>query len=595
MAEIQEYTPQVSASEPVGGVSPNIELAGAVGRSMRGLGQSLEQAGQLFHRKAAAEETADVYADSADRRARFMAKIQQGIQDGSLDVDKVMEEYDNEESGVGSNLSTPEGRNYFERQQSRNRGFLQKMAISGQLQVTSRKAQDTWQQGLNADTTSLYSSQDPSHAFEDYYNRSLESIDQLIKSGGLPEKLRDHAVMMTGRELAKAAISGEAAKNPAIAKHMLDAGAYDQFIDADLKKQLYGEIKTQQYAKTVEAERIQKAQKLAQEAKFNKWFNDVSDKLENHNLSVDDITQAFHKGDIDAFQRHDMIKMVETMNKRDSVSPSANELDAFRRIADPSLPEDQKISHPYEAMLLVGQGKISHKYYSEVLKPLLEAQQDPMLQASGQSLMDLYKKSQTLLYQNPMTGLMDGHDRASDFLSDSVRTLANPKASGANPADLLNPSSPSWLGNKLFMYQSSPQEQFQSMADERVKRALNFVESRENPENKAPPPQALKADEINDPERFLQRVGGLPKGNPPNFARLPSPKDRVDSNNPPGLPPVKNPLGPGSHDDISYAVDQIGQLMDFINTWAKDSMTVPEHESFVSWFKRMRKKVPSDQ
>ena len=93
MAEIQEYLPEVSSPEPVGGVSPNIELAGAVGRSIENIGQNLEEVGAGFHRRNVQRESADVYAFTATQRAQSSSDLHDAINGNGFNQEKYFEDF----------------------------------------------------------------------------------------------------------------------------------------------------------------------------------------------------------------------------------------------------------------------------------------------------------------------------------------------------------------------------------------------------------------------------------------------------------------------------------------------------------------------
>lgn len=512
MPQIQEYLPQQEAQGAVGATSPNIELAGAVGRSIENLGGAINQGGQLLHRRAAQEETADVYADFADKRAAYTAQVQQQTQDGTLDIDKLKEQYDNDTHNAGSDYSTPEARNYFERQQSRLRGHLIQMATSGQAQISANAAKGAWKLGL--DKNSLAVENDPG-SFEDTYNSSLESVDALISSGGLPEKMRDQAVQQMGSTLASAAVNGWAKLDPAKAKQMLDSGALDKvgdtpILSAQTKDQLYASVQRYANAAEVEDRRTDKAIEDARKAAQEKWGSDSLPKLAQNALSTRDVMAAVKNGTIDWEHGERWINMIDQGAKKELRTDPRTKNQLIQRIADPN--NTNPIADMNDLIPFVGKG-ISISDFNQMTSLFNKTPDGQALKSGEKNLLNTLK---TVKFKNDLTGTQDilGEKNFSSAWGDyiqaknSAQTMADKKA-------LLDPNSPTYFASDTNMakYQTTMSQRLEHQMSQRVGKANQGPTDKNQNAPPAPPlPEAKKPGESPMDNLFRAPPKGIKMG-----------------------------------------------------------------------------------
>lgn len=499
MAQINEYTPQVETPGPVGGVSPNVELAGAVGRSIENFGKEVTQSGEKIHQRISQEETADVYSNIANLRYQKNQELQQKIQDGSLDVDQFSQDYDNEMNDIGSNLSTPEGQNYFERQSSRLKGQLLKTAMSGQAQIAARVAMSSWQDSINKDSLTIKN--DPMQ-FEDIHDSMQEHVDSLIKTGGLPAKMRDQAVKEADTQYAEAALIGRAQiYGPEAAKVMMNKGGLGEYLTVEQREKVESHIDQAGRSNAVEQERVTKAVKDAQELVAEKWGQDHLEKLTNNALSTKDVLSAVQGGTLKWEQGERWLNMIKAGTKQDAKSDPRVFNQLVQRIANPE--SESPIAGKEDLMPFVANGKISVQDFAK-LNSLIDKTPDGQATKQGEkALFDTMAK--TIRFKNQMTGQYDlmGEQKLAQAKSDYIQAKkALPQ--GIKPQELVDPNSPLYFGNRLNAYQTSLKDQMSSMNQDRTNKALGLRPTGQNP-NPTPVNQARKPNE--SAADYLKRIG----------------------------------------------------------------------------------------
>ncbi len=519
--QIQEYLPEVEAQGPVGGVSPNVELAGAAGRGLEQLGSAIGESADLIHRRNAQAETADVYSAFAEKRAQYTDQIQQQVNDGSLNVEKFKEQYDQDTQNIADKIDTPEGKNFFNRQQARLKGHLLQMASRGQAMVAQKQTVGAWQDGVTANSNAV--EKDP-NSFADTYHAGLEAIDELIKNQGLPESMRDHAVKAMGVEYSKAAIRGYAQNGdtgPAQARHMMTEGAFDDFLDSDHKRQMSMEIDHYERANEAEDARQVRAQEKAQQLGSEKWVSDRFEKLESGALSTRDISNAVRTGQLKWETGERLINIVDKASRDDLRSDPVVKQDLIQRIADPN--STNPISSLEEILPHVGKG-ISITDFKQMSSLIDMTPEGSALKMGTKTLFDSAK---SIRFKDDLAGGYSdlGNKKFAQFQMDFIAEKNKIKKAGGNVGDLVNPESPLYFGNRIPNYQTPLGERYQQNTNNQVKQALGVTPTANNP-NPTPLKEAAKPGE--DPDAYLVRINS---------------KRHVDSA--PIAPPAIPPAAPG--------------------------------------------------
>jgi hypothetical protein len=259
MPEIKEYTGDTEAQGAVGGVTPNLEAVSLFGRGLEHVGASLEETGDMLHRRQAQEEVSNIYGQFAQARADWNVKLKAGLKDGTLDPEKFNADYADYINKMGDGVSTAEGKDFFNKQANRLGGTLMQNAITGKAQIAGQQAFDALNGGLQVNLADIHSNPEQGPDIMDGFQ---QAVDAHVATGTLnPQQAR---VLKNQKmsELAQATIEGWAAKdpgqddngnpNPNLAKQILDhtdedgkGKAFDQYLNQAQRDHLYAYAKQQ--------------------------------------------------------------------------------------------------------------------------------------------------------------------------------------------------------------------------------------------------------------------------------------------------------------------------------------------------------------
>lgn len=500
MPEIQEYLPQSSVPEGIGGVSQNIEMAGAVGRSLEKFGSDVSEGSMFIHRRQAQQESAQVYSHIADLSSGLSDEVQNGIQNGTLNQEEILKKYDDANEKVQNNLSTSEAQNYLTRLQSRFRGHLMRTMSVGMAQIAKNQAVGGMIDARNKSGNAIF--QDPT-SFQDYYEAGVEDLDQRIQTGGLPESMRAKATQEMGRDFAKQAIRGWANLDTDKARELLNGDKtkgldpkFDetkvgdqtyQLLSPDEKFQLNKEIDQRERQNVIEDQRTEKAIKDEQKANSEKWSSDNFSKWVNNGLSTRDVSGAVRDGTLTAEQGEKWVRLIGERQKDVQRPDHALYNSLANRIADPSNPS--AINKIEDIMPYVGKG-ITPQQFNSLNKLFAQTPEEKASSQGEKALFDSAKK--TIRFKNMMTQQFDvmGEQKLAQFTADFAAAKQKIRDGGGNVSDLSNPNSKDYFGNSLTKYTTSLQDQMSHLSQDRTDKALGLKPSNSNPEP-TPVPDAL--------------------------------------------------------------------------------------------------------
>lgn len=509
MPEIQEYTPQVAVPEAVGAVSQNLEMAGAVGKSLERLGGSIAEGSMGIQRRNAQEETSQVYSHITDLSSDLSSQVQQGIQDGSLDQEQVLKQFDDANEKLSGNLDTPQAQNYLNRLQSRFRGHLMRTMSVGMAQIAKSQTIGEMVNARNKSGNAIF--QDPS-SFQDYYEAGVEDLDQRIQTGGLPESMRGKATQEMGADFATQAVRGWANLDTDKARALLNGDptknekpAFDDFLSPDKKFQLNKEIDQRERQDDIEDQRQQRALKDAQKLGSEKWSSDNFSKWMNNSLSPKDVTKAVQSGTLTAEQGEKWVHLIGERQKEVQKPDHALYNSLAQRIAmgvtDPTNPN---AIHKMEDLFpFVGKG-LNPPQLSSLNKLFAQTPEEKAANQGEKAIFDSAKK--TIRFKNMMTGQYDllGEQKLAQFTSDFAEAKQKMRDSGGNVSDLTNPNSKDYFGNNLSKYQTSMDQQLSHMSQDRTNKALGLSHD----SNEAPAVLDKKVRQPNESAAdYLKRVG----------------------------------------------------------------------------------------
>lgn len=469
MAEIQEYLPQVSSPEPVGGVSPNIELAGAVGRSIQNLGGTLEQAGEALHRRNSQRESADVYSQTAQQRADSFSDMDSGLQDGSYDKDKFFEKFDKDSADYGSKITTPEAKNYFERQNARLRGSLLKHSTLGEAQVASREAVGQLVSAKNANAKTIFDHPDQ---FDDINQGMLEHSDQMANVGAIPAKMRDKLLQDTSKEYAVSAVLGTAQINPKAAKTLLDDKKFSTYFTTEQRESLMHSIDRVDRDKRLDQDQALKRMQDAQKMNYMAWSRKMAQPLEDNQVTTKDTTDAMHKGVLTAEQKEHWDQWIARRQDRDFKTDPKDYNELARRVllddSDPTHIDDvDQLKKEALARKIAPTGTNSIQSLETLLAKTPEEKQ---YKQSEKALMDAAKR-QVLFKDGLGNPSLLGDQNLAKFKADYAQAKKEAQDKGQNVKELSDTASPLYFGNRMEHYKASLEDQFRYEQEQRTNKA----------------------------------------------------------------------------------------------------------------------------
>lgn len=296
MPQINEYQPQVEAQGAVGGVTPNLEAVSLFGRGVEHIGEGVEVASDVIHKREAQQEKSEVFGQMAQARALWNTKLKQRLNDGSLNTDQFDQEYADYIKGIGQNLQTAEGKDFFNQSANRLGGTLMQNAITGQAQVAGQKAYDNTVQAINTYSSTLMQHPDQ---FGDVHDEVQTMINGNTDLNAVQKRRLSETLLP---ELAKGAVRGWAMKDPGTdengqthdnqAKALLDNGVFDKYLNSDQKTQMYGFAREQDNLR-----RISEDQNLANshrqlELQGNTYMDKIANRVLDGSYDVRELNNA---------------------------------------------------------------------------------------------------------------------------------------------------------------------------------------------------------------------------------------------------------------------------------------------------------------
>lgn len=470
MPRIQEYLPEVEAQGPVGGLSPNIEQDTMYGRGVEKFASEVGAGVEYLHRRQEQSETSEAYATAAQARVEFNSDLQDKINNGTLDIDKLKEKYTDWVSKQSESYSTPAGRNFFNRQAARLGGQLLRTAGKGQALIAGRNAVADLQNAVGSNTNVLEN--DPSQ-FGDIYDSSLEYLHQKASEGTIHAADIPKYEKEIGLELSKATIRGYAKVDPELAKQHLEHGSFDEYMNSDQKRGMYAEVHQFQTAKDIEAERAQKLMKAAQNEAFEKWGNDNLPKLVKNSLSTKEILASPGTWE----QKERWLTMARSAQKENSQTDPAFLNGLYKRMFLPDN-DPKKITDPAQLQQYVGKGISPHDYAAATSW----FDKTPQGQAMNTNRKQLMEIASTRLTKD-ISGKKDdfGEYNLSQFTQALQSAEGEMRQKGEPVSSLYDVHSKNYFGNQINRFYVSPEKRMQQQA-ERIRN-----EFRKDKENIAPP------------------------------------------------------------------------------------------------------------
>lgn len=489
MARIEEYNPQVAAEGPVGGTSPNLEQVGDLGRGISDFGKDVEQSASLVERRNEQTEVSQASQIFSDARLDFNQQIDQQTQDGTLDSQKLKEQYENFVSSQSGNFDTAKGKNYFDRQAERAQATLVGKANRNQARVAASNAQASYQNELNSDTSVV---QNNPEQYGDVLDSNLEKINAMVEAGSLPATTAEKYKNEVGKKMSQAAVEGiissdydravgsaqqiidsqgpdakplkadmleQAVKGFTSATDKMKDGSYDEYLSAQDKTQLEQKERQMQSAAVTEINRLVVVKKAAQQEQAQDWVDKNFASIKTNQLS----TKAILNAPIPWQQKNELINIAQASTRSVTTDPIvANQLMARITAADN---DADKINDPGQLMPYVGKG-ISAQDYERMRTLIDNSPSGQALNQNRKQIMELAKSK--LVKSNSAIGMTDpdGEYQLMQFTNALQKQESQLRSQGKPVDELYDVTSPNFFGKKIGQFQKTPQQILEDQANQ---------------------------------------------------------------------------------------------------------------------------------
>lgn len=200
---------------------------------------------------------------------------------------------------------------------------------------------------------------------------------------------------------------------------------------------------------------LQKQQREQQQQKvMNDMFNRIG--TTDNPLTVADIRTA----DLDYQNKEHMLTAISAVNRGEMATDPAVFNSLFQRAHLPA-GDPNRLADDNDLLPFVGKGlSISDL---NVLRGEVRGKNTPDATALTSLKANFFKMAEQQISPSVLFGSKDptGAQNFYNFQQDAIMAIDKEQRSGGDPMELLNPKSSKYLGNKIPMYQRSPQQQMQ--------------------------------------------------------------------------------------------------------------------------------------
>lgn len=494
MPKINEYLPGTRASGPVDRPKATADDFGGGGKGLMAVGQAVSGVGELMQKRQEQTEVSDLTVKMSQAHAEWTANVQEKMRtakpgDATL-VEGFQNDYDAYMEKVSEGISTPAGRNYFNESSTRLRTHFIESVVTGQAQLAGVKAKEDYTNSINNWSSSL--TNDPS-SFALTNEMHDKYLDTAVQSGGMSSEVAMQLRTRGRTELAKSSVQGWIKLNPELAKQELKDGKWNEFIDGDLKNQLFGEADTQLRANRLEDDRLKQAQKEELQLQQTETQNAFLNKMSKGKLTTKEIL-ASNLEPTGSGSKKQFLDMIEENNKsRVLKTDSGTMIALMERIHLPDT-DPRKIRDENELLQYFGKGlnmESLGQLRGEISGTKTESGRIESDLKNG--IMQIAKGQ--LTKTNAMTGFADptGDENLQRFTSFFLQTYAEQRKAGKTSMELLNPDSPDYLGKYVSNFKKTPQEMMRAIFEQNKKRPLIPLPVVQTPDGKTPkatPPAA---------------------------------------------------------------------------------------------------------
>jgi predicted methyltransferase MtxX (methanogen marker protein 4) len=454
MPRIQEYNLESEGQGPVGGLDPRVEAASAIGHSVRELGQTVTHEGEIIHHRQAQAEVSGVSAQVSQAHVDFNQMLQQQTTDGTLDVDNVKQQLDDWQEQAGQNISTAEGRNYFNKTAGRLKLAITQSAIHGSAQIAAAQQLADWQTSRNASVNSIY--QDPS-ALGRVLQDNEDDINARVAVGSLPAKKAPEYLRQANAEATMASIdgwsrlgdtgrvdeSGKPLTGAAIAKLALDQGQYDKYLTPQQKQEAYGHIDRAERANDAHAAQVEAQAKRDARLQWDKFLSDNLTAYANGTLSAKKVLDAHLPPEASEWQLHMINQLAENARRPERPADPRVVAEYMHRLVLPD-GDPRKINNPEDSWT---DPKVRPADAEKIMRMYSNTPGGKDLNTSRKLIMDAAKAQ--IVQTKDIYGNKGGYDKLAEFQTEMVEAERAAEQAGTPRRDLYNPNKPGNLYDLL--------------------------------------------------------------------------------------------------------------------------------------------------
>lgn len=460
MPRIREYTSRVSPSGPV----ETRRARGAdfdLGSALIDFGRSVGNTADIISKRAEQSEVSDLHAKMSEAHAKFTNHWRETISkadpgDKAL-TERFIQSYDEYMGQVGSQVSTRAGKNYFTQAQSQMRAHFLESAVAGQASLAGEKAVQDYSTSLNNFSGSLVT--DPS-GFDLAITQHKMMIENLVNNGSLPREAALKLETQGKQKLGRSAIFGLIQIDPNHGEQEINSGKWDQYLGADGKVQMLGEVTQAKRAILAEQERLKREQEGLLKTQREETQNKFLEKMTSNKLTAKEILnsnlEAFGSG-----SKNQFLNMLEE-NQKGGVSASVSRSTFAKLFERIHLPDNdpKKIKDEND----LNQFVIARQLSFEDLNKLRGEMQGRKTEAGAieadlkKGLIDIAKGK--LTQSNPLLRIQDpvGDEQMQKFLSFFLQEYSEQRRQGKTAMQLLSPESSDYLGKHIERFTRTPQQ-----------------------------------------------------------------------------------------------------------------------------------------
>jgi hypothetical protein len=438
-------------------------MGGQLGRGIEKIGAAISETGDRIQKANEQAEMSEIGAKMAQAQADLTIELQEKVKAGEINKDengkytftddfkaRVQEKFEE----IGGGITTRKAQLAFQEDSARAVSRFTVHAFEAESQLVGRKSRLDYEQAFGARTSELLNN--PS-AFKDKLAENDQDIDRRFQTGQISAELADDLKFKSRKGLAKAYVEGWAKLSPEDAKVILDKGEVDQFVDGDLKYELYAKINAQDRAARAEANLVKQQEKEARRERANelmdKAFVDLS---RGKTAGLKD--RILDTEDLDWKEKQRFIDYMEMKSTQKLKTDRGTYLSLFSRIhADESDPN--RITSDMELLDYARMGLLDDRALNSLRRELRGSGTEAG-RNEAQLKKAFLKDIEAKLVKKDAFGTVDpqGQESYTKFIAAFQEAFANAKDEGKLPRDLLTPGSPDYLGALANPYMKSPQD-----------------------------------------------------------------------------------------------------------------------------------------